>query len=169
MIGDCCETPCFAELELMQSAYGSDFQLCSTTNSGDCDGVIFSIALHVYDSTIKISIPLKYPDEPIKFTIDGKFTNSDGKKLKLDLNQYIVENATIGSLDLCQRASELLQDLISSKEQHISEPSIVYLRKEVSIARFLIYFHHIVRLDRVPSVLKHVMIIYFENCLHILI
>ncbi|CAM9273735.1 unnamed protein product, partial [Ectocarpus fasciculatus] len=94
---------------------------------------------------LKISLPAKYPEEPLRFSLDGKFTHSEGKSLRLDLNQFVGETGQVGSLELCQQATELLREL-SDKKQKMSNSTVarpVYMRKEVIIARFSIYFHHI--------------------------
>ena len=138
------ELPCFAEAELMEAAYGHCFQLCDPTGY---DGAVFNINLQLLETVLKIYIPTKYPEDPLRFNLDGKFTHSEGKSLRLDLNQFVAETGQVGSLDLCQQATELLRVLSDSK-QKISSSTVsrpVYMRKEVVIARFSIYFHHIRR------------------------
>lgn len=160
------ELPCFAEAELMEAAYGHCFQLCDPTGY---DGVVFSVNLELLETILKISLPAKYPEEPLRFSLDGKFTHSEGKSLRLDLNQFVGETGQVGSLELCQQATELLREL-SDKKQKMSNSTVarpVYMRKEVIIARFSIYFHHIWRYQHLISVPFYFHFNFCSNCVSV--
>lgn len=132
----------------MEAAYGHSFELC---NAADGNGVLtFNIKIDILNCVLKISIPKEYPEEPIQFNLDGSITRAERKALTLDLNLFMCESESTpaGSLDLCQQATDMLRCLQQARKPDISEApnwNSLLTRKDVSIARFLIYFHHIMR------------------------
>jgi hypothetical protein len=161
-------SPGEAEAELMEAAYGPAFRRCEP--GPGCDGgVAFTVDLDILQCVLTISLPATYPAKPLLIGLDGGVTRAERRTLLLDLNQFVcteteteieieietqveaeteAETLAVGSLDVCQCATEMLRDLQDIRQpvaNSVSNGHVFPARSDVSIARFLIYFHHIMR------------------------
>jgi len=135
---------CLTELELMESAYSDQFEVIDVTND---KGVAFLVRLEQFSASLRYHIPADYPDIPLKVTLEGTMRNNDRANVSREIQEAIKENSVICSMEICHIASAALTDIVSrdSSSEQLSNGADMDELGEVRIARFLIYFHHIMR------------------------
>lgn len=157
-----------AELELMEAAYGEEFQLIQ---SDEVKGASFTIDLKVEDffMNIKFNVPVDYPEKSVKFDVDGNVNKSEKVKLMAMAAEQVESNPEIGCMELVQFVSDVLDsgDIKNNSTQadaasNDAESSIQC--SDISIARFLVYFHHIERSVITIFFLFHAFVVTFYFC-----
>jgi hypothetical protein len=128
------------ELELMEAAYSDKFEML---DAGDGRGVTFVVRLEHCGASLRYHVPRDYPDTPLKVSLEANMRNSDRANVAAELQAAIGENPEIGSMEICHMASASLANIVA--RDTAQEVDAVEELGEVRIARFLIYFHHIMR------------------------
>mmetsp|Transcript_31563 Transcript_31563/g.53264 ORF Transcript_31563/g.53264 Transcript_31563/m.53264 type:complete len:144 (-) Transcript_31563:1195-1626(-) len=140
-----CEEVHLAELELMEAAYGDDYTLLDGTPGN----IRFSIAISSNNLKAVASFKLGdiYPNNVSKCSIDALLPRAIVQDMNFVVQSAVEEEPTISSMDLCQRVHEYLEDFSAAEEtkQHSLRSNKQIDSKELKIARFLIFFHHIMR------------------------
>jgi hypothetical protein len=132
--------PYMAEIELLEAAY-SVSQVEYVVDSISCQ-----VDLSIRETKVRLTIPFSFPDQPIRYNIDGQITNAEKNNLMTKLQSLTSINPEFGAIAICQEAQELLNNIIEVA-QNISVPSTQKLvHHKICIGRFLIFFHHIKRL-----------------------
>lgn len=171
---------CQAEVDIMESAYGSDYRLCDISlNSDNCHennkyGVSFTVTLsesfqqkgkkETASVTLKIFVPWNYPEEALKVvSLEGSLINAEMRNLKYKLSLLVEENPQCNSMEICQAALDYLHDYCNEidnleKIQHQMNYSMINIQ-QIKIVRCLIYYHHI------RSEMKRA---YIRECAHAL-
>ena len=124
----------------MEAAYGENFEMLSV---GDSKGIVFVVRLEQFSASVRFQIPIDYPSSSLKFSFDGHMRNSDKASIVQRLQSTLNEDSTVGSMEICTLAAAAVSEMDTQKNDHSSN-AVVQL-SEISIARFLIYFHHIMR------------------------
>ena len=140
-------TPYAAELFMMESAYDTCIQVPITSS---IYGISFEVKLENLATTIRFNIPLDFPEKSITFSISGKFNNMKQTQLMKQLLDFIHETPDAGCMLICEVLNDGLNDIIEQEQINAqSNPSNSNSNSNIdtnlSIARFLIYFHHIMR------------------------
>lgn len=131
-----------AELELVEAAYGTSFKLVEKSISGPAIFIIELLAAVTVHLTI--TLPAQFPENPLCCYVDGAIPNSIRNELKDVIASAIEENTVIGTMEVCQIASDYLEEWKNETEKmSTTDNNPEEKRKSVSIARFLIFFHHI--------------------------
>lgn len=165
-----------AEIELLEAAFGSSFQLLNNNNydDGDCNKLIsYIIKLNDFKCSIQFWLPIQFPKVPLIYSIintDQLISNSLIAKIKALLDSEILAHndsdnfSQFRSIDCYQVVTNCIHDnhhvhsfinintndvdsIIKHSLQSISIHHRHQIKQyiEIKIARFLIYFHHIMR------------------------
>lgn len=158
-----CDEPFQAEVMLMEAAYGDK---CEVVSSSPISGAVFIIRLEQLDTAVRFTVPPDYPSNPIRFCIvEGKLRNSQRSTLTESIQSTIDDRPDIGTMEVCDVITELLittaEEIAQQEHQQqaaaregddadVSWDSVLHGHGALdptafSIARFLIYFHHIRR------------------------
>jgi len=159
-----------AEVELLEAAFGSSFQLVAD----DSSLISYIIQLCDYKCSIQFWLPIQFPRVPLMYSImstDRLISSSLLVKIKETLDSEILthnkgyDGSQFRSMDCYQFVSNSIYDHLHNSSNindvkvedyrsvakhsntHYSyQPILNQIRKvEIKIARFLIYFHHIMR------------------------
>ena len=142
-----------AEIELMQAAFSDSFHLIE--HNTECSRFSITIDQVLDDSDqsatvvtdIFITLPQLFPEQALTCYVDGKYTNSIVYSVNSAIQSQLNEVPDIRSMELCQ----LVQDVVAQQHENTNDnkalqySKINILPEKVVIARFLIYFHHIMR------------------------
>lgn len=169
-----------AEIELLEAAFGSSFQLLNNNDNyddGDYNKLIsYMIKLNDCKCSIQFWLPIQYPKVPLMYSIintDQLISNSLIVKIKALLDSEILAHndsdnfSQFRSIDCYQVVTNCIHDnhhlhsfinistndvddsgsIIKHPLQSISIHHRHQIKQyiEIKIARFLIYFHHIMR------------------------
>lgn len=142
-----------AELELIEAAFGPAFNVTHHNNME----TVFTLHMTSLATPVILTFTLNFdfPRVSLKCFIQGKISNSRRDEVMKFIQKLLDETPDIGNsiarvldlqagvLSVFQAVEELLTSYenISSQELINESPSTVI----VQIARFLIYFHHIMR------------------------
>lgn len=157
------------EMEIMEAAYGDEFQLIQSCSSlGATFEICMSMAPRPF--TVKFHVPVEFPEKPISVDVEvHRITKDHQAHLLETLRRRIAENPEVTSMEILQLASDTIdaaengeEDRLQSQSQSQpqSQSSLMAASREfapqasgdgvvlqfptsVSIARFLVYFHHI--------------------------
>lgn len=176
---DC--TPYAAELFMMQSAYPDSCIQVPVTSS--IYGISFEVKLEKLATIVRFNIPIDFPDKSVTFSISGKFNNSIRSLLMQHLLNYVQEIPDAGCMLLCEVLNDELTNIIegnkvmeqtknshphsaNTRNRDIGALTMDSSHKKLSIARFLIYFHHIMRYFKYLGFACScfVCIIYISGC-----
>lgn len=135
-----------AELELMQAAFGDTFHM-----EDESGRIRFTITLYTTDNmgslVISFFFPQQYPStSPLCCIVDGTVPNAVLHDINKRIQFMLSENTSTGSMEVYQLVNEQLNTWVDTERSR----SISALREQVvltgvNVARFLIYFHHIMR------------------------
>jgi hypothetical protein len=135
-----------SELEIMEAAFGSDFKRMESSKEFERFSVRICVQTPTGSAEIQtvIQLPQQFPSQPLSCTVDGNLCNATMHEVNKRVDASLEDNPSIRSMEMVQ----LVQDTVSE----LSERSAAENRKEttkrcdnITIARFLIYFHHIMR------------------------
>ena len=136
---------CFAELEMIESAYPGDVEVLSVEN-----GCTFKVSLGFLNGKLRVHVPFDFPCSSIKLCIDGNMRSCDRTFIVRKLACLLKERPDVGAMEVCIVASEQLEAIASASVPgcgivNRDRESVEETTGDVRIARFLIYFHHIMR------------------------
>lgn len=141
-LSDDCEAQ-LAEVEMMEAAYGDNFAL--NVDASHSNDISFDILLP--ELSIRLHIPPNYPNTPIRFVLNSVNTlNNSQKTLITSMIQRsidVAENGALGSMEICQMAVDLSREYLEGIEAEKASHPVLIAPRRLRIARFLIYFHHI--------------------------
>ena len=131
-----------ADVELMEAAYGNDFKRLESYNDGS---VRFLVKLASEGAWVMVtfSLALDFPHTPMHCTVDGTLPIIALYELNKAVKSKIEDDPTIRSMEVCQCVSDFVS--VWEAERSRVETTSVHKPSELKIARFLIYFHHIMR------------------------
>lgn len=134
-----------AEGEIMEAAYGSSFQLhVDATQTLD---IAFDITTK--EISIRFYVPPNFPNVPIRFILNSAHALNNGDRMQISMVLQTAINeaddhCALGSMEICQMAIDLSRECVETNakaKKSSSADLITHCKKR--IARFLIYFHHI--------------------------
>lgn len=134
-----------AESEMMEAAYGDSFQL--HTDTSQTQDVVFDISTE--ELSIRFYVPFHFPKLPIRFILNSAATLNNSERMQITtilqtaLNEAD-EDSALGTMEVCQMAIDLSREYMEANAK--ANTNTVVLNStpcEKRIARFLIYFHHI--------------------------
>ena len=142
-----------AEIELMQAAFSDSFHLIE--HNTECSRFSITIDQVLDDSDqsatvvtdIFITLPKSFPEQTLTCYVDGKYTNSIVYAVNSAIQSQLNEVPDIRSIELCQ----LVQDVVAQLHENTNDNKVLQYNKtnrlpdKVVVARFLVYFHHIMR------------------------
>ena len=174
-----------AEVELLEAAFGSSFQLLNNNNDDDKISpktiISYMIKLNDYKCSIQFWLPIQFPKVPLIYSIintDQLISNSLIVKIKVLLDSEIIahndsENfSQFRSIDCYQVVINCIHDnnqlskvisngvddcgsitkhppqsmsILHHNHHHHHHHQQIKQHIEIKIARFLIFFHHIMR------------------------
>lgn len=143
-----------AEIELLESAFGDLFSLVDN----NLNNLTFTIKLSYLEAKIQYWLPLNFPNEPLRFTIDTIHSGPILIELKKMLINQLQEFPTLRSIDIYQLADDFLYEhtnKISETDQSIYQYNEII--SELKIGRFLIFFHHIMRYYFLSAYITHML------------
>ncbi len=132
-----------AELELAEAAFGNSFSLISH----DPNEIIFEIIVDSLPQTQRVSFRFvlhpDFPTVPLRCNLNGAVPNSKRESINRQINNLIETSPEIGVISVYQAAVDFLSD--ETIDERKTESSLPIPPSNKKIARFLIYFHHIMR------------------------
>jgi hypothetical protein len=139
--GNDCELQ-LAEIEMMEAAYGDSFRLC--VDASQSDDIAFDIVLK--ELSIRMHVMPNYPLLPIRFIINSTDTLNNSERVQISMmiqNAIDDSDTAMGCMEICQMAIDLCREYVETNESNKASRSVSNAPCEKRIARFLIYFHHI--------------------------
>jgi len=141
-----------ADVELIEAAYGSDFKRLESYDN--C--VRFSVKLASRGAwvVVTISLAFDFPHTPIHCTLDGTLPIVTLYELNKVVKAKVEDDPAMRSMEVCQCVS----DFVTAWEADHSRVEITTVKQpcELKIARFLIYFHHIMRYDSTIDLIRFI-------------
>lgn len=139
-----------AEVELAEAAFGSSFQLVSRSEHE----TTFSIHT-TFGVVLTFTIPSDFPRLPLRCLVNGGISNARRESISQSIHQLLEDCPDLGeSLIVCsltvnivgvlsvhQTVQDQLEFEITTQVNHEVSPETC--PPSMRIARFLIYFHHI--------------------------
>lgn len=135
-----------AELQLMEAAFGD---CCRVIN--DSPGQIrFCIAVNNLDNKfsydITFSLPPQYPTSAaLSCAVDGEVPNLILHDINKRVQHLLQENPATACMEIYQLVNDCLNDWAENEHLKRISGTTEAICTEITIARFLIYFHHIMR------------------------
>lgn len=130
------------EITIMESAYTEGFRLLSKDN-----GCSFCVRLVPCDTAVvdvNFHLPPEFPDQPLTCYVDGLLQNATLHVLNRYIHHVLEKNPSVRSMEICQLVLDKVMELgVNARKS--STPLTEKPRQEIVVARFLIYFHHIMR------------------------
>lgn len=140
--GDC--EAQLAESEMMEAAYGSGFQL--VVDASQSLDIAFDILTE--ELSIRFYVPPNFPDSPIRFVLNSVETLNNSERAQISvLLQTAINDArgdsALGCMEICQMAIDFSREQIEANAKVKIGSTVPHGPSKKRIARFLIYFHHI--------------------------
>jgi hypothetical protein len=135
-----------SELELMEAAFGSDFKRLERCAEFERFSVHISppAATSTASLQVIIQLPQQFPQQPLSSTVNGPLSNAIIYEVNKRISRKIDESPEIRSLEIVQLVRDIVFELSerTANERRIEGTKVP---DQLTIARFLIYFHHIMR------------------------
>jgi hypothetical protein len=135
-----------SELDIMEAAFGSDFKRLESCAEFERFCIHINVPTVTSTSSLQIIIqlPQQFPQQPLSSTVDGTLSNTTIHEVNKQINRRIEDYPEIRSMEIVQ----FVQDVVSELSEHTAterRKEAIKIPDQLTIARFLIYFHHIMR------------------------